>query len=896
MRTLKRTLLLIAGFAGGLLVLVIVLLLLAPWLINTRAIEQTVRRTIAERTGKNVTYQDLSIAFLPRPHLAITALHLRVPGTLSADIASLQVYPAILPLITGNIQLAKVTMVRPDATVELPASTAGQRSRERPRTEDSEAAVLKAALADLRTYAPDLLWEFNAGTLALQEQGDRSWKMQKTDGRFQLFPNGLDLSIAGTVDRWGRISAQGRIEIEGTGEILFSNWDIAAGRSSIGRLSARFTQKRNWQADLHAERATLQLGELFPRATSIEALRSALSSIDSLLGTITVRTFAYRGPVSRPSQGALDLQGAVQDLALRSPVLPDTLRVTHGSFAASTKRFTLTHVEGASLDATFTAGVSGTLAALAIRSVDVSLDGTMGPKTMGWFVSTFHLTPQQAIRTPLSLSQTRMQWARGGRTSLAGTVKIENGPTVKAAVRWDTHTWAIERLVVDDDDSHATLSIERAKDIVDLTFAGTLSGSTLDRFFDRSAYKHGAVAGDLEVHVVLDRPERSHARGTLQADTILFASLLPVPVDVRKAVLRADGDQVTLDSSDLVVEEQQFSLSGMVAAADDAFHFDAELSAPSIDAARVRSVLVPSGKEQDGERINGTRQERPKASFPITGTLRLQVGAVTYGTYTVQPLKATIDLTRQGFTATISQAALCGIGLTGSLSGSATDLTMKLRAAATAIALEPALTCMLGVDNRISGTVDLSADLAAQGPPGTLSDALSGPMVISARDGEILKATLITRVLALLNVTDIMSGEYAGKDKGGIRYRFITVKAALQQKSLRIDELVMDSEVMDLTGHGSINISDGTEDLTLLVAPIKTANWLVQKIPVVRDILDGTLITIAFKVTGKIDDPRVVILPPSAVGEGLVGITKRTLQLPFKIIEPAVRGEKKQDR
>lgn len=219
---------------------------------------------------------------------------------------------------------------------------------------------------------------------------------------------------------------------------------------------------------------------------------------------------------------------------------------------------------------------------------------------------------------------------------------------------------------------------------------------------------------------------------------------------------------------------------------------------------------------------------------------------------------------------------------------------LRINARAIGIDLEPALACAFGPGHRVSGKLDLAADLSAHGPPGSLFDALSGPFTIAARDGQFLEATLMTRLLALLNITDLLSGAYAGMEDRSVRYRSLKIGADQARRMLSIRELVMDSEVMDLTGRGNISLVDRTLDMTLLVAPIKVGNWLVKKIPLLRDIMDGMLVTIAVRATGALDDPTVTVLPASAVGEGLVGITRRALQLPFKIIEPVIGGDGKQ--
>jgi hypothetical protein len=68
---------------------------------------------------------------------------------------------------------------------------------------------------------------------------------------------------------------------------------------------------------------------------------------------------------------------------------------------------------------------------------------------------------------------------------------------------------------------------------------------------------------------------------------------------------------------------------------------------------------------------------------------------------------------------------------------------------------------------------------------------------------------------------------------------------------------------------------------------------VIKKIPILKDILGNSLVTIPVRVKGPLDNLEVKTMPPDAVGEGLTGMMKRTLQLPFKIIEPIIPGAKK---
>jgi hypothetical protein len=79
-------------------------------------------------------------------------------------------------------------------------------------------------------------------------------------------------------------------------------------------------------------------------------------------------------------------------------------------------------------------------------------------------------------------------------------------------------------------------------------------------------------------------------------------------------------------------------------------------------------------------------------------------------------------------------------------------------------------------------------------------------------------------------------------------------------------------------------------DVMVLVAPFKTVDWVVKKIPLVRRVLRGTLIAVPIKVTGDLADPKVSPMSASAVGSSLLDVMKRTVKLPLEVIDVEPTG------
>ena len=97
---------------------------------------------------------------------------------------------------------------------------------------------------------------------------------------------------------------------------------------------------------------------------------------------------------------------------------------------------------------------------------------------------------------------------------------------------------------------------------------------------------------------------------------------------------------------------------------------------------------------------------------------------------------------------------------------------------------------------------------------------------------------------------------------------------------------------MGLACEGEIDLSRKEMDLVILVAPFRTVDRIVKHIPIVGGIMGGKLISIPFRAKGKLGDPYVIPLSPTAVGSGVLGILERTLKLPITIMEPLFSNSK----
>jgi len=206
--------------------------------------------------------------------------------------------------------------------------------------------------------------------------------------------------------------------------------------------------------------------------------------------------------------------------------------------------------------------------------------------------------------------------------------------------------------------------------------------------------------------------------------------------------------------------------------------------------------------------------------------------------------------------------------------------------------LDPTLACLWDNKGLISGNFDLGGNLEAWGKYEELAQSLRGNVEFLAKDGRIYRFGALAKIFALLNLTEIFIGKLPDLAGEGFAYESIKAKGNLHDGKLVMKEGIIECPSMKIIWRGDVDLTDKKMDLTVLVAPLKTADRIIEKIPLVGAILGGRLISIPIKVTGDISNPTVKPLSPSAVESELLRIMLEILRTPIKIIPFTPEKEK----
>jgi hypothetical protein len=212
-------------------------------------------------------------------------------------------------------------------------------------------------------------------------------------------------------------------------------------------------------------------------------------------------------------------------------------------------------------------------------------------------------------------------------------------------------------------------------------------------------------------------------------------------------------------------------------------------------------------------------------------------------------------------------------------------MRLTVAPAATHTSLQETAGCLWRKDVRADARYDLSGEINL---PPTQNDpvgVMTGQMQFSSQNGRIYYMNTLMRIFSILNITEIFTGGRSDLGENGYGYSSAFATAQIGGGKLQLNEILLDGNSLKITGQGSIDLRDRTVDIALLAAPLKTVDRLISRLPVIKNVTGGSLITIPLRLQGKLGNINVSAMSPTNVGSGLLNMMGRVLKTPFKMVE-----------
>jgi hypothetical protein len=167
----------LAYATGVILFLLLGLVFFGPKLINTEWIKENLRQDLSRKISGTVTFRALDLSLFPVPRLIIEGAVLTLPQKMEATIASLQIYPRIKPLFSGNIRLSRVQIQDPALTIYI---------SERKEPPSLSVEEIRAAIRALVGDSSRLTLTVEKGNLSLRKNGQVSGTFRQIDARMMV--------------------------------------------------------------------------------------------------------------------------------------------------------------------------------------------------------------------------------------------------------------------------------------------------------------------------------------------------------------------------------------------------------------------------------------------------------------------------------------------------------------------------------------------------------------------------------------------------------------------------------------------------------------------------------------------------------------------------------------
>ncbi len=682
----------------------------------------------------------------------------------------------------------------------------------------------------------------------------------------------------------------------------------SAGPHRIYSMDGRIDWSAKPVLSLSHLKANISSGPLYRYLSGYSSLKKVLSKIVTWTrGRLAISRGSMSGRLDRPVSWIYSMDVAPESLFFQSPLIFGPLHVSKGIVHISQDRVDMDGLMvmsegnelkiGARLHHTRWHHWKGSL----------ELDGEVGMEAAAWIRAKGWVPDRYLPGMPADLIGFRLGLRKSGVTVRGGIypVAVESeGTGAIIDLTHDADGLHIHSLTITSPMDKGTLALDIGRgDRLDVRWKGRVTGATLDSLMEHNHILHGSISGDFSFSFDPARPGDFRAVGEIQARKFHWPwGPWYRPVDFEDVSISGSGNacRVRRFVVSLGPEKEKLSLSGIVSGVGDPSVIKVDLDSTSREISfRNLMAFVRTGQVKaasGGHGPEGAAKAGKKGCARFLGTVRFDFRTFHYRDeharggkpfiYTWSEVNGLVNFDpHTGGSIDVSHGDICGLQTTGKWrigsgdsdgSGIFTVTTPFDRVEH----FEDIMPC-LGLDeDLIHGPFYL--DLELKGRPGSWKD---GFFRLRASNGKIWRFTMLAKIFSVINVLDLVSGGLPDLFSTGYAYSEMELSGRIKDNRLKMEKGVIRGEGINLFGSGSLDLSSYDVDATVLVAPLKTVDAVLGKIPLVGRIIGGknmTLFTIPVGVKGPISDPRVIVLQPGKVGGAIFKWVTDTLKLPFE--------------
>ena len=743
----------------------------------------------------------------------------------------------------------------------------------------------------------------------------------KTSGHLILGDRLKDISahvavsnIEGTVNyeriKWPIKITRGQLQVF-PDNVKWSDIQGAVGPHSIHETEGTVEWKDGVSLDIRRLNASLDSGPLFAELNRYQVLQEALSRVLlSIDGPLEATDAWLKGPVKKPLKWEYGTTVATKGIDFHSPLLPGPSHAEDVSVRTDQENVQIFNCKMRLSDQEIE--LNGDLRHKHWQNWQGSLDlsGTARKGIVQWVKAKDWIPNLYFPGTPCTLNHLKVAWdpeKTGVKGEIISDLENKKGIKIKLDISSGLKGLSIKTLTITTPADKAILSVNllRAPERkLLLNWEGCLKGGTLDKILEKNKILSGHIKGLSSLSCFLEDPSSARLKGSIEASELNWLWGVPEPISVNYANLEGHNSWSDIEKLSLEINDETVVSKGRASFSEHNIDLDLDLKSESLSFKNLSRFIDPY-KEKHPLQDPSYTYKTPSSSLSITGKINFDLDRFKYTSskdpafpdkdqkvinyYIWQPLIGQMKLLPQGKIAvSVSSGTICGLDTTGTWRSGLGHELAKLVISTNhgkEVLFQDVLSCLGQDQDILEGSFSFNADIE-----GTLGNWQRGTVELRSSNGIIRRMTMLSKIFSVLNVIDLFSSNgLPNLFTRGFPFSLMDIKGDIKDNNLIIDYAIIEGKGLNLFGSGTIGLEHMDLDMTVLVAPLKTIDSIISKVPLLGKVIGGKdAVVVAFpvKIKGKIKDPEVTTLSPDAVGGAMVDLVKNTLMLPFQILSP----------
>ena len=657
--------------------------------------------------------------------------------------------------------------------------------------------------------------------------------------------------------------------------------------------------------------ASLALAPLLKELTTTGQLPPAMQKALTVAeGTLELRKGQFAGRLDSAESWNYSGQFSTRDSRWDSPLLPQPFTAESAEAFIDQKKIDLG--DSRLLLAGQPLSIKGTLQHKRLEDWQghLTMSGLVAEKLAGWIREKGWIPAEYFPRIPCNVEKLRVEWDEKN-TSVSGTVRTTAGdnPSVRLDLTDTPERLTVRELVISDPPERGKLTLDYRKSAagqISLNWQGFVEASSVLKLLNRNILHAERLEGDFALQLPL-RPGGKDLRGWLKARGLEWAigdTMTPVILQDLNIRGQEDGTLVIEKASIESRDSHGVEVSGTVNPSVNQLDFKLNLNAELLAGTTVE------GMARGIDRMTSADTTRDKnTKWPSRGTLQFKIerfvpgqaatatspgkAPPSAGDYVLAPARGFVTiLPAGGYSLDLRSSRVCGVDISGTIYSQPDKGENSLNFftdSSTPPLLQEVIPCFGFNNTLIEGPLHIDGSLQ-----GSNSNWRDGKISLYSEKGFIRRLGFLAKVFSVVNLTDLFVSQPLPQLGGdGFAYSSLEIDGQVKNNQLLIEKAVVKGKGLNLFGHGKIDLQNGQADLIIMVAPLKTIDAIITNLPLIGTVAGGkdqALLSIPVGLKGDLRDPAVTLLPPEAIGEGIVNLIVNTFKMPLAIFSPLTRG------